>query len=126
MSRLRTTLVVAAGLVLIASSAAHSLLGWPSLGARLAAANAPTDLIAGLALGWHFAGLAMLTFGLLALWLASIAQRSVSVRMPVGLIGAAYVAFALGAAAAIGFDFIEVVFLVPGVLFATAALLPDR
>ncbi|MBW8770379.1 MAG: hypothetical protein JF589_11520 [Gemmatimonadetes bacterium] len=80
MSRLRTALVVAAGLVLIASSAAHSLLGWPSL----------------------------------------------SARMPVGLIGFAYIAFAAGAAAAIGFDFIEIVFLIPGVLFATAALLPER
>ena len=87
MSRLRTALVVAAGLVLIASSAAHSLLGWPSLSARLAAPHAPADLIAGLAMGWHFAGLAMLTFGLLAL---------------------------------------AIVFLVPGVLFATAALLPER
>lgn len=126
MSRLRTTLVVAAGLVLIASSAAHSLLGWPSLGVRLAAVRAPADLIDGLAMGWHFAGLAMLTFGLLALWLASIAQRPVSVRFPVGLIGVAYIGFAAGAAAAFGFDFIDVVFLVPGVLLATAALLPDR
>ena len=66
MSRLRTTFVVAAGLVLIASSAAHSLLGWPPLLARLTAENAPLDLISGLAMGWHFAGLAMLTLGPLA------------------------------------------------------------
>jgi hypothetical protein len=126
MSRLRTVLVVAAGLVMIASSAAHSLLGWPPLSARLAAVNAPVDLVSGLAMGWHFAGLAMLTFGLLALWLASVAQRSISVRLPAGLIGVAYVAFAAGAAAAFGFDVIEVVFLVPGVLLTTAALVPGR
>jgi len=126
MSRLRTVLVVAAGLVMIASSAAHSLLGWPPLSARLAAVNAPVDLVSGLAMGWHFAGLAMLTLGLLALWLASAAQRSISVRLPVGLIGVAYVAFALGAAAAFGFDFIEVVFLVPGALLMAAALVRDR
>jgi len=126
MSRLRTVLVVAAGLVMIASSAAHSLLGWPPLSARLAAVNAPVDLVSGLAMGWHFAGLAMLTLGLLALWLASAAQRSISVRLPVGLIGVAYVAFALGAAAAFGFDLIEVVFLVPGALLTAAALVRDR
>jgi len=126
MSRLRTVLVVAAGLVMIASSAAHSLLGWPPLSARLAAVNAPVDLVSGLAMGWHFAGLAMLTLGLLALWLASAAQRSISARLPVGLIGVAYVAFALGAAAAFGFDFIEVVFLVPGALLMAAALVRDR
>jgi hypothetical protein len=67
MSRLRTILVVAAGLVMIASSAAHSLLGWPPLA------------------------------------------------------GVAYLAFAAGAAA-FGFDFIEVVFLTPGVLLTAAAL----
>jgi len=38
MSRLRTILVVAAGPVLIASSAAHSLLGWPPVSVRPAAA----------------------------------------------------------------------------------------
>lgn len=111
---------------MIASSAAHSLLGWPPLSARLAAVNAPVDLVSGLAMGWHFAGLAMLTLGLLALWLASAAQRSISARLPVGLIGVAYVAFALGAAAAFGFDFIEVVFLVPGALLMAAALVRDR
>jgi hypothetical protein len=126
MSRLRTILVVAAGLVLIASSAAHSLLGWPRLLARLTAENAPLDLISALAMGWHFAGVAMLTLGLLAIWLASVAQQSVGVRVPVGLIGIAYLGFAAATAAAFGFDFIEVVFLTPGALLTAAAFIPDR
>lgn len=126
MSRFRTILVVAAGLVLIASSAAHSLLGWPQLLVNLHSARVPLDLIGGLAMGWHFAGVAMLTLGLLALWLASVAQRSVDVRVPVGLIGIAYVTFAAGSAAALGFDFIQIVFLVPGVMLTAAALLPER
>ena len=96
------------------------------MSARLAAVRAPADLVSGLAMGWHFAGLAMLIFGLLALWLASVAQRAVNVRFPVGLIGAAYILFALGTAAAVGFDFIEIVFLAPGVLLTAAALLPER
>jgi hypothetical protein len=126
MSRLRTILVVAAGLVLIASSAAHSLLGWPQLRASLTAENVPLDLISGLAMGWHFAGVAMLTLGLLAIWLASVAQRSVGVRLPVGLIGVAFIGYAAVAAAAFGFDFIEIMFLTPGALLTAAALMPDR
>jgi hypothetical protein len=126
MSRLRTILVVAAGLVLIASSAAHSLLGWPSLRANLTAENVPRDLISGLAMGWHFAGLAMLILGLLSIWLASVAQRSIGVRMPVGLIGVALMGYAAVAAAASGFDFIEIIFLTPGALLSAAALMPDR
>jgi hypothetical protein len=126
MSRLRTVLVVAAGLVLIASSAAHSLLGWPQMLVRLTAEHASLDLISGLAMGWHFGGVAMLTLGLLALWLASVAQRSIDVRAPVGLIGVAYIAFGAGAAAALGFDVFQIVFLAPGVLLTAAALMPDR
>jgi hypothetical protein len=126
MSRLRTVLVVAAGLILIASSVAHSLLGWPQLSMRLTAEHVSLDLVAGLAMGWHLAGVSMLTFGLVLLWLASAAQRSLSVRVPVGIIGIAYIAFAAGAAAAYGFDFIQVVFLMPGALLTTAALIPDR
>lgn len=125
MSRLRTILVVAAGLVLIASSAAHSLVGWPQLSLRLTAEHLPLDLMSGLAMGWHFGGVAMLTFGLLLLWLASVAQRSINVRVPVGLIGVAYLGFGAGAAAALGFDFFQVVFLAPGALLTIAALMPD-
>ena len=126
MSRFRTVLVVAAGLILIASSAAHSLLGWPQLSMRLNTEHVPVDLIAGLAMGWHFAGVAMLTLGLLTLWFASAAQRPLSVRVPVGIIGIAYLAFGAGAAAAFGFDFFQVVFLVPGALLTVATLMPDR
>ena len=126
MSRIRTVLVVAAGLILIASSAAHSLLGWPQLNVRLTTAHVPLDLIAGLAMGWHFAGVAMLTLGLIALWLASAAQRPLSVRVPVGIIGIACLAFGAGAAAAFGFDFIQLMFLAPGALLTVAALTPDR
>jgi hypothetical protein len=126
MSRLRTVLVVAAGLVLIASSAAHSLLGWPQLQLRLASSRVPLDLIDGLAMGWQFAGVAMLTLGLLVLWLASVAQRSVNVRVPVGLIGIVYVLFAAVSAAAVGPDFIQLVYLAPGVLLTAAAMMPDR
>ena len=71
MSRWRTVAGLIAGVLLILSSAAHSLLGWKVQRAGLEAARAPADLI----LGWHFAGVAMLTFGVIAIVLAAAAGR---------------------------------------------------
>jgi hypothetical protein len=73
MSRLRPLLGLAAGAVLVVSSAMHSLLGWPGLHAALAAADTPADLVAALRIGWHFGGAMILTFGLVAL--GTFAQR---------------------------------------------------
>ena len=65
MPRLRNALVISASVILIGSSGAHSLLGWPSLRAKLVSANASAELVQGLAMGWHFAGLSMLVLGIL-------------------------------------------------------------
>lgn len=67
MTRVRTVLGLIAGAILVLSSAAHSFLGWKALQARLVTAQAPSDLIQGLAIGWHFAGAAMLAFGIIVL-----------------------------------------------------------
>ena len=75
MSRWRTVAGLIAGVLLILSSAAHSLLGWKVQRAGLEAARALADLILGLGLGWHFAGVAMLTFGVIAIVLAAAAGR---------------------------------------------------
>src|SRR3954447_12572392 len=53
---------VGGGLILV-SSAAHSLGGWPAIRAELAKTNAPPDLVTGLASGWYFGGAAMLIIG---------------------------------------------------------------
>jgi len=122
MSRPRNALVIPASIILIASSGAHSLLGWPSLRAKLVAANTPPELVQGLAMGWHFAGLSMLVFGILTLWMLRVSGRT-PIRLPLLVTGAAYVLFGLGCAVSIGWDPFLLTFLVPGVLLGTGALL---
>ena len=119
---IRTVLGIVAGLVLVASSAAHSLLGWPQLRARLVGTNAPADLITGLAIGWHFAGVSMLAFGVIVLW-TFVAWRGRLVSLvPARVIGLLYVAFGAAALAVSGTDpFFLLVFVVPGLMLLAAA-----
>jgi len=119
---IRTVLGIVAGLVLIASSAAHSLLGWPQLRARLVATNAPADLITGLAVGWHFSGVSMLAFGVLVLWTFTGRgpERLVSL-VPARVIALVYVAFGVAALAVSGMDPFFLIFVVPGLMLLAAA-----
>ena len=57
MKRARLVLGVVAGLMLLASSAAHSILGWKSLAEQLANTNVSSDLLTGLRIGWTFQSL---------------------------------------------------------------------
>jgi hypothetical protein len=126
MSRLSRILAAIAAVILIASSGAHSLLGWPSLRAQLVTASVPADLVQGLAMGWHFAGMAMLVLGLLLLWMLRAWRRATStLRLPLALIGAAYVAFGVVCAAAFGWNGFLLTFLVPGTVLLVAAMLAD-
>lgn len=121
MSRWRTVAGLIAGVLLILSSAAHSLLGWKVQRAGLEAARAPADLILGLGLGWHFAGVAMLTFGVIAIVLAAAGRgRPVSLR-PMLMIGVAYVGYGSWAMIASGLEPFFLVFILPGVLLLAAA-----
>jgi hypothetical protein len=67
MSRICSVSLVAAGLLLVLSSAAHAGLGWPLMASELAKTSAPPDLTSGLAVGWYFGSVAMLAFGVIAL-----------------------------------------------------------
>ena len=122
MQRGRLGLGLLAGIMLVASSAAHSLLGWPQLRQRLTDAHAPVDLIVALSLGWYFAGLAMLTFGVLVILLFADAlkRRPVSLR-PALLVGLAYLVFGTWSLTVSSLDPFFLVFLVPGVLLLVAA-----
>jgi len=111
--------------MLIASSGAHSLMGWPALRAQLAAANVSPDLIAGLGMGWHFAGIAMLALGVIALWTVRASRASPrSVRFPLAVMAAAYLGFGIGAMVLLGWDPVQLLFLVPGAVLAMAAAAP--
>ena len=110
------------GVVLVVSSAMHSLLGWPGLRAALVAASAPPDLVAGLRIGWHFGGAMILTFGLVTLW--SFAQRLRGRAVPLHAVRAFAAAYALyGAYALVTGDLnpFFLIFVVPGVLLLVAA-----
>jgi hypothetical protein len=111
-----------AGFMLVASSAAHSILGWPQLRAALVETHAPDDLVAGLAIGWHFAGAAMLTFGCIVLWLyiGALRRRVVS-YLPAFFIALLYLAFGAWSYVASGRNPYFFVFLVPGVLLGAAS-----
>ena len=111
-------------MILVLSSGAHSLLGWPALRAKLADSNVPAGLIGGLAMGWHFAGLAMLVLGMLVFWLLVISRRgAVNVALPLQIIGGAYELFAIGCFAQLGWDPFLLTFLVPGTLLSGAGAL---
>jgi hypothetical protein len=123
MSPIRSTLGVCAGAFLVLSSAAHSLLGWPEMAAELSKTNAPADLTRGLAIGWHFGGVAMLVFGVLVLRLFLRARKDESVSLgPSLLIGGAYAAFGLGALAISGLNPFYLVFIVPGTTLVLTSL----
>ena len=122
MQRWRTVAGVIAGVMLVLSSALHSLLGWTVQRTGLESIKAPADLIMGLGFGWHFAGVAMLAFGVIVLM--SIAQaaraRPVSLR-PVLVIGIAYTLYGAWALTASGLEPFFLVFLIPGLLLLAAA-----
>jgi hypothetical protein len=122
MTRIRATLGIIAGAMFLASSAAHSFLGWKQLGGALAKTSAPPELVKGLSIGWHFAGFAMLTFGIIVLWIftEALKRRSISLR-PALIIAVAYLAFGIWALIVSRGDLFFLVFIVPGLLLVFAA-----
>lgn len=117
----RNVLGIIASIVLILSSGAHSVMGWKVLGAQLATTNAPADLISGLHLGWEFGGMAMLTFGLIALTMFVRRMRGTSVWMlPATLIAGFYILFGAWALF-VSRDPFFLIMLVPGMLLLAAS-----
>ncbi len=120
--RTRAWFGLAAGALLILSAAAHSLLGWPELARELAKLAPPEDLVLALAIGWHFGGVAMLTFGALVVqgFGRALRGRAADWR-PVRVVGLAYVVFGAGALVATGGRPFFLIFLMPGLLILAAA-----
>jgi hypothetical protein len=126
MKRWRIVVGLIATAILILSSGLHSILGWKALGAQLAAANVPWDLVVGLRLGWLFGGVAMLTFGIITASIFIQRLRGVNVSLfPVMVLGVVYVAFGAWALTLTGDPFFAI-FIVPGVLLLLASLPSKR
>jgi uncharacterized membrane protein YhaH (DUF805 family) len=119
---MRAGLGVAAGIILLLSSAAHTLLGWPGLRSQLAAIAAPPDLVLGLTIGWYFGGLAMLVFGVIVTTL--FVRRFRGERVPAFAalaIGVPYLLFGVWGLAATRDPFFFAIFVVPAVLIIAAS-----
>jgi hypothetical protein len=127
MKRARLILGVIAGLMLLASSVAHSVLGWKSLSEQLVNTNVSSDLLAGLRIGWMFGGAAMAVLGFVAL--TTFIDRLRGGRAPLShviAIAVVYMAFGAWAISASGDLFYLGVFVVPGALLGIAANGQDR
>ena len=128
MKRARLILGIIAGAMLLASSVAHTWLGWQSLAERLATANVPPDLQTGLHIGWAFGGAAMVILGVIVI--ATFLGRVRGAKpplLPVWVIAVVYMAFGAWAISASGGDlFFLGVFVVPGALLGIAANGQDR
>ena len=109
--------------MLVLSSAAHALLGWPSLRGELVAAHTPDELIRGLSLGWHFGGAAMLALGITVLVIFGGRLRGATTALwPAAVVAILYVAFGAYALVASQFElFFLLVFVVPGLLLGMAS-----
>lgn len=127
MRQFQNMLGLLAGAILVLSSAAHSLLGWKQMQKSLAAVNAPADLVQGLRIGWLFGGVAILTFGCIALAVFAARLRGGAASLlPTGIIALAYLAFGIWALVTSGNPFFYI-FIVPGAMLAVASLkIPGR
>lgn len=125
MRQVQNVLGLLAGAILVLSSAAHSVLGWKQMQGSLAAVNAPADLVQGLEIGWLFGGVAILTFGCIALSVFANRLRGRAVSLlPTGLVALAYLWFGAWALVTSGNPFFYI-FIVPGVMLALASI-PTR
>lgn len=122
MPRLWAALGIAGGLLIVLSSAAHTLLGWPGMTSLLMRGRVGSDAMLGLKVAWQFGGIAMLAFGVITI--ATFAARSkgrpVSL-FPAYVIAALYLSFGAWALAISDFSPFFAVFLIPGLLIGLAA-----
>lgn len=95
---MKSILVLAAGALMVLSSFAHGILGWPPLQSELRRAAAGEDLLGALAVGWYFGSVAMLTFGGIVLVSGLRLKRGDrSGVAPVRFIAVCYLLFGLAA-----------------------------
>jgi len=121
----RGVLGLVAGVMLILSSAAHSILGWKGLGGELSAAHVPPDLLLGVKVGWQFGGVAMLVLGVVVVGQALRRLRGQEASaLPEIAIAAGYLGFGAWALLASDLNPFFLVFIVPGVLLALSAIGP--
>jgi hypothetical protein len=122
-SRIRAVVLVLAGLMLASSAAFHAFLGWPHMQGDLVRDHASPGLIRVLSAGWHFASVAMLAFGLIALFAGvAVWQRRRVSASPLWIVAAACIGFGLGSQVAYGHNPHLLGFVLMGALVAVGAM----
>jgi len=121
MSRVRIVIGLIGAVLMLLSSVAHSFLGWPAQRRLLEELHAPPSTVRGLLIAWHFGGVAILAFGLIAALSFVQVLRGRTPHMRATLIaGVAYVGFGIYAWFMTRDPF-SLVFIVPGLLVLTGA-----
>mgnify|MGYP003576475908 CR=1 FL=1 len=119
--RSRAIIGIIAGVIVILSSFAHSILGWRQLGSDLTNASVSDELILGLEIGWHFAGVAMLAFGVIAIAAFTKVLRGERLAvLPIGIIAITYLVFGVYALLISKNPFFFI-FIIPGAMLALGA-----
>ena len=123
---MRAYIVIAAGVIMVLSSAAHGLLGWPAMRTELNKIGAAQDLSHALATGWYFGSVAMLAFGLITILSGLRLKRNDrSGASTLAIIAAGYIVFGTCALVQSGFNTHFLLFILTGVL-AGAPLLGGK
>jgi hypothetical protein len=122
MNKTRLALGYLGGLLMVLSSAAHSLLGWPGIRAELRKSAASAELIDGIQMAWQFGAMAMLVFGVIVIALLRGQQQGRALPpLVVPAIGAGYLAFGLTEFVVTGYQPFTAIFMLPGALLLVAA-----
>jgi hypothetical protein len=123
-SRIGIAAGVLGGGMLVLSSVAHAFLGWPPLEAALSADGVDQEVLVGLSVGWFFGSVAMLTLGVLVLWMVRLAALG-DLGNPLGawMVALAYAGFGIVAFVLRGLDPQFLVFILNGILVAGFAVL---
>jgi hypothetical protein len=125
-ARVRVVVGLVGSLLMMLSSLPHSLSGWPAQRAVLERAQVPADTILGLSIGWHFGGVAIAVFGLIAtLSFVQVLRGHTPHMRATTVIGLAYTGFGLWAWVVTLQPF-ALVFIVPGLLVLTGSTARGR
>lgn len=114
---MRSVVLMVAGMLMVLSSAAHGMLGWPAMRQALLQAGAGADLVGALAAGWHFGTASMAAFGVIVITAAARLRRGdLSGAIFVKAVAACYVIFGAATFVARAYNPHFLLFVVTGVV----------
>lgn len=120
-ARVRTVTGLVGAIAMLLSSLPHSLMGWPAQREALARAQVPADTVIAVCIGWHFGGVAIAAFGLIAaISFAQVLRGHPPHMRATTIVGLAYAGFGFWALF-VTRDAFPLVFIVPGLMVLTGS-----